>query len=68
MSVAAPTRPAEAIAQHESDCPLCIRRIQPGEVIRKPVVSLDWMHVGCAEDYAEVYSDDETGSPAGWED
>lgn len=55
MSVALPTRPAEALAKREGTCPLCSAPIHCGDAIRSTTPALGWAHTGCAQDYFEVY-------------
>lgn len=55
MSVAAPTRQAEALAKRPGDCPLCPMPIEAGDPIRPVTTALGWAHSSCADDYFDVY-------------
>lgn len=62
MSVAAPARTAEALAHRPSDCPLCPNPIQKGDPIRLTTAALGWAHASCAEDYFDVYPENDNTS------
>jgi hypothetical protein len=57
--MAAPPRPAEALATRESDCPLCPHPIHKGDPIKPTTLALGWAHTGCANDFFEVYPPEE---------
>jgi hypothetical protein len=55
VTVAAPPRPTEALANRESRCPLCSAPIHRGDPIRPVTKALGWAHTDCSVEYFEVY-------------
>jgi hypothetical protein len=61
-AVAERTRTPEKLASRQSPCPLCPDLIEKGDPIKLTTPALGWAHAGCADDYFEVYPQDEETS------